>query len=74
MARLVGKKISKSMTHKIIIIKVIWWYTLIWFRVILKNINLNITEELIAIVGEVGSGKTSLAAAMIGEITRLIWI
>ncbi|XP_060602679.1 multidrug resistance-associated protein 1-like isoform X1 [Ruditapes philippinarum] len=38
----------------------------------LRRINLNVSEgELIAVVGQVGSGKTSLLSAMLGEMEKI---
>ena len=38
---------------------------------VLKNINLNVKKgELVAVVGQVGSGKSSLLSAMIGELEK----
>lgn len=39
---------------------------------VLKNINLNVPRgSLVAIVGAVGSGKSSLLAAMLGEMNKI---
>ena len=41
-------------------------------KIVLKNLNLEIEEgSLTVIVGEIGSGKTSLLSAMLGQLLYL---
>jgi ABC-type uncharacterized transport system ATPase component len=46
-------------------------YTIIYF-ILFRSINLEIPEgSLVAVVGSVGSGKSSLLAAMLGEMVSV---
>ena len=48
------------------------WDSKVREKPILKNINLNIKRgQLVAIVGPVGSGKSSLIFALIGEMNKI---
>eukprot|EP01127_Copromyxa_protea_P010837 TRINITY_DN2685_c0_g1_i1.p1 TRINITY_DN2685_c0_g1~~TRINITY_DN2685_c0_g1_i1.p1 ORF type:complete len:1499 (+),score=394.02 TRINITY_DN2685_c0_g1_i1:18-4514(+) len=40
------------------------------FTEVLENINLSFNKELVAIIGEVGSGKSSLLSALLGEMKK----
>ncbi|CAF4325532.1 unnamed protein product, partial [Rotaria magnacalcarata] len=48
------------------------WSNLVDDPIILKNINMQIEHgSLIAVVGMVGSGKSSILAALLGEINKV---
>lgn len=41
------------------------------FKEVLKDINLTFGNELVAIIGEVGAGKSSLLSALLGEMHKV---